>query len=684
MMKNTRHCVSRMSWLSVCIALSLIEVASLVAAPVDYEATIKPLLKQRCASCHGALKQEADLRLDAGALIPRESRSEILKRVASRDESERMPPEGSRLTAEQIAALQAWIAADAPFPKDESIPVKPSEHWSFLPVKRPPLPQSNHPHPIDAFLFGQRETPPQATAGALLRRVSLDLIGLPPTIAEQDAFAADGNRNTVIDTLLARPEYGERWARHWLDVARYADSNGYERDAEKPFVWRYRDYVIEAFNGDKPFNRFIVEQIAGDELPDANLETHIATGFLRVGPWDDQPGDPTAYRFDQLDDLVSTTSQAFLGLTMGCARCHDHKLEPLSTRDYYSLVAVFNPLQRPTRGITELTVKVGETDVYAWQEPSAKAPDTHILIRGSATRRGELVGPAIPAILVPQQPTFDAQSAKTTGRRLGLAKWIASESNPLTARVIVNRVWQHHFGEGIVSTAGDFGLAGARPAHPELLDWLAHWFMHDAQWSLKKLHRLMLTSRAWQARKDNDSIVRYRRLEVEAIRDSMLAVSGTLNPKRFGPAFRPAIPLAAIEANADKASIWKPSEEPEASRRSIYVFIKRGLIVPMFEALDLADANGSCPKRQVTTVVPQALTLFNGEFTQQQSRAFAERLRREAGDDVDRQISLAWRLALCRAPSEKERTNVREFLARKSLEECCRVVLNLNEFVYTE
>ncbi len=682
MLQNTN--AKRVAWLPVFIALSLLGVNPMAAAQVDYEATIKPLLKQRCASCHGSWKQEADLRLDAGALIPKEIRSEILKRVASTDESNRMPPEGARLTIEQIAALREWIEADAAFPKDEVIPTKPAEHWSFQPVKRSPIPNSRHEHPIDAFLFGQREASPQASAGTLLRRVHLDLIGLPPTIEEQDTFAADGKLESVIDALLTRPEYGERWARHWLDVARYADSNGYERDAEKPFVWRYRDYVIEAFNSDKPFNRFIMEQVAGDELADSNVETNVATGFLRVGPWDDQPGDPETDRYDQLDDVVSTTSQAFLGLTIGCARCHDHKLEPLSSRDYYSLVAIFNPLQRPHAGITDLAAKVGDTDVYAWQETSANAPETHILIRGSATRPGERVEPAVPAVLVQQQPAFDPNGERSTGRRLGLAKWIADESNPLTARLIVNRVWQQHFGEGIVSTASDFGLMGARPTHPELLDWLAHWFMHDAHWSIKKLHRMMLTSRAWQSRMSADSIVRYRRLEVEAIRDSMLFVSGRLNPKRFGSAFRPAIPLAAIEANSDKASIWKPSEEPEASRRSIYVFIKRGLIVPMLETFDIADTNSSCQKRQVTTVAPQALTLFNGEFTQQQARALAERLRREADNDVDRQISLAWRLALCREPTDGERTKLRDFIAQVSLEEFSRVVLNLNEFVYPE
>ena len=671
-------------WLWASFTLGCLGITPCVAVAIDYESTVKPLLKERCASCHGALKQSADLRLDAGALIPKKLHVEILKRVASSDEAERMPPEGPRLTAEQIASLQEWIAAGAMFPKNEIVPQMPSEHWSFQAVKRPPLPPSHHHHPIDAFVYGEGEAPARAAANNLLRRVYLDLIGLPPTIAQQEAFAANGDLESVIDALLAMPEYGERWARHWLDVVRYADTNGYERDAEKPFVWRYRDYVIEAFNHDKPFNRFIVEQIAGDELPDSGVEAHIATGFLRLGHWDDEPADPPTDRYDQLDDLVSITSQAFLGLTIGCARCHDHKFEPLTAQDYYSLVAVFQPLERPRKGRTELTIKAGETEVYAWQENAATIPETHILLRGSATRPGKRVEPGVPAILAGPQPVFVSVGDKSSGRRLGLAQWIADESNPLTARVIVNRIWQQHFGEGLVSTANDFGLMGSRPAYPELLDWLADWFMHEAEWSLKKLHRLMLTSRAWQACKSGDSLVRYRRLEVEAIRDSMLAVSGQLNSQRFGPAFRPPIPLAAIEANTDKASVWKPSEEPEASRRSIYTFIKRGLIVPMFETLDLADTVSSCSKRQVTTVAPQALTLFNGEFTNGLSHKFAQRLRREAGAEVDGQITLAWRLALCRQPSDGERAQLRAFIARESLEQCCRVILNLNEFVYPE
>lgn len=659
-------------------------VISSQAAAADYLRDIKPLLRERCVSCHGAVKQKGDLRLDAASLIPPGSHAEILARITSHEEDERMPPEGARLSTMQVAMLRTWFSAGAPFPPGEMVPTAPAQHWAFQPVKRPPVPRSPHAHPIDAFLFGQKAAPPRAADAVLLRRAHLDLTGLPPTLDKQYRHQDQPDLAATIADLLADPGYGERWARHWLDVARYADSNGYERDAEKPFVWRYRDYVIEALNKDKPFDRFILEQIAGDELPDASVETRIATGFLRVGPWDDQPADPATYRYDQLDDMVSTTSQAFLGLTIGCARCHDHKLEPLSTRDYYSLVSIFNPLQTPRSGIKELTVKSGDTEIYAFEEKSAKAPDTHILTRGSVSRPGERVEPAVPAILVSQQPSFSPPGGSTTGRRLGLARWIADPRNPLTARVIVNRVWQQHFGEGIVTTASDFGLEGARPSQPELLDWVAHWFMHDAGWSLKKLHRLILTSRAWQSVKAKDSPIRYRRLEVEAIRDSMLAVSGQLHRKRFGSAFRPAIPAAAVEANADKARIWQASDTSEASRRSIYVFIKRGLIVPMFESLDLADTAGSCPKRQVTTVAPQALTLFNGDFTTEQARHFAARLKREAGDDADARITLAWRLALSRDPTAEERTKMKDFLTQEPLEQLCRVILNLNEFVYPE
>jgi hypothetical protein len=713
---------------------------------LDFEHDIKAILRERCVTCHGQLKQKGGLRLDAGALIAKGGKhgpaivagksadSLLWQRVSASDDEKRMPPEGKPLAPEKIALLKRWIETGAVYPKNEVIAKSPAEHWAFQPVRQPPVPRVKDiawtRNPIDAFVLAKLESrdvkpSPLAEPMALLRRVHLDLTGLPPTLEEQQRFASHPTEETldaIIEELLAQPAYGERWARHWLDVVRYADSNGYERDAEKPFVWRYRDYVIQSLNADKPFNRFVMEQLAGDEIPDRSAETMIATGFLRLGHWDDEPADPATDRYDQLDDIVSTTGQAFLGLTIGCARCHDHKFEPLSSHDYYSLVAIFSPLQRPREGRTELALPVGAPDdkAYIWNEPKVDVPETHVLVRGSPSRLGDAVTPAVPAVLVKQQPLFPSAGERSTRRRLGLAQWLVSADNPLTARVIVNRVWQQHFGQGLVRTANDFGLLGAPPTHPELLDWLTHWFVNDAHWSLKRLHRLILTGHTWRMSKapnealattdpENSLLWRmpYRRLEVEALRDSMLAVSGQLNRKCFGPAMRPRIPDAALEANCDKDKIWHVSEKSETARRTIYAFVKRGLVVPMFEVMDLADTVGSCPQRQVTTVAPQALSLFNGDFVNEQARQFASRLMRESGDDVREQVRLAWRLALCRDPKENELAKLITFCASEAerlqldaartghplspedarhaaLEQACRVILNLNEFAYPE
>lgn len=769
------------------LGLLLVAMAGTELEAADYQREIRPILEDHCYSCHSRLKQKADLRLDAGSLIHqggkngpaviagKNNESLLIEKVRSKDDDERMPPEGKRLSAVEIALLEEWVADGARFPADEPIPATPAGHWSFQPL-RPVVPPGikdarRARNPIDQFVIADLEKrgwapAPTAEPRALLRRAHLDLAGFPPTPAEQDQFLADDSAEAldrVVDDLLARSTYGERWARHWLDVVRYADSNGYERDAEKPYVWRYRDYVINALNADKPFDEFVIEQLAGDELPEFSAETMIASTYLRLGHWDDEPADPATDVFDQLDDIVSTSAQAFLGLTLGCARCHDHKFEPLPTRDYYSMVAIFNPLERPRNGRTELAVPVGtraelaalaERDraierltksepamapdelatrtnelrsatpdlplAYLWREPSPIAPDSFVMERGSATRPGDPVAPAVPAVLAQQQPEFPLPDDRTSRRRLGLARWLTEPQNPLTARVMVNRVWQKHFGQGLVRTPNDFGLMGDAPTHPELLDWLAYWFMHDANWSLKRLHRLILTSNTWRmSTRSNpeyaaaDPEVRslwrmpYRRLQVEAIRDSMLAVSGQLNPKMFGPAMKPPIPAAAVEANTDRESSWTPSDAGEWSRRSIYVFIKRGLVVPMLEVLDLADTVNSCPQRQVTTVAPQALSLFNGDFVNEQARQFAGRLRQEAGPGRREQMELAWRLALCRPPGSAEVAAMNSYGAREAsrlvaeaaaenrelgevdaehaaLVQMCRVIFNLNEFVYSE
>ncbi len=645
---------------------------------------------------------------------------------------------------------------------DASIKPEARRHWSFQPVKAPPIPAVKDAawvrNPIDAFVLARLEErgwkpSPAAESRAILRRVYLDLIGLPPTIAEQDAFLKDPSSialDRVIDDLLKRPTYGERWGRHWLDIARYAESNGYERDGLKPSVWRYRDYVIRSFNDDKPYDRFVKEQLAGDELPDANEETIIATGFLRLGPWDDEPADPETDRFDQLDDMVATTSQAFLGLTLGCGRCHDHKFEPLTQHDYYRMVAVFNPLRRPQngrvdldvpavagakrealdrrdlrigalqkRGLAERAIGGGGINLagreierirqafpdpirgYFMRELPSHVPETHLLVRGVASRPGPKVEPGVPTVLVDKQPAPLPPGKYTTRRRLTLATWIASKDNPLTARVIVNRVWQFHFGEGLVHTSSDFGRNGEKPTHPELLDYLADWFVKEG-WSIRRLHRLIMASntyrmsKKWNAQygeKDPDNRllwrVHYRRLEVEAIRDSMLFVSGKLNPEMYGPSVNLPIPREALEGNSDPNTVWKPDDEKAAARRTIYATVKRSLVVPLLESLDLCDTARSSAKRNVTTVAPQALMLFNGAFVNQQAKYLADRLEKEAGPDAAKQIDLAYRLALCRPPRESEKIELLTFVAkvenaRLAREQMCRVILNLNEFVYPD
>jgi len=665
------------------------------------------------------------------------------------------------------ALLPTLAVGQFPTPEqyDSKIKAKDRDHWAFRPVVRPTLPpfrdqQTVARNPIDAFIFAKLEEKgwqpaPAAEPRAILRRIYLNLSGLPPTLEEQDAFLRDPSPNAldrVIDDLLSRPSYGERYARRWLDLARYADTNAYERDAMKPSVWRYRDYVIRSFNTDKPYDRFLKEQIAGDELSDASVETILATGFHRLGPWDDEPADAATDRFDQLDDMVSTTSQVFLGLTIACARCHDHKFEPLTMHDYYKLVAVFDPLKRPQyfradldapaitreqratfarrdRAIADLVRQNNATRLlaggsfnlasaqidalkqalpdpplgYFMTEPSPSEPTTKVLLRGSVTRPGAKVEPGVPTVLAAKQPEFLKPDSLTTRRRLSLANWIAEPANPLTARVLVNRVWQWHFGDGLVRSESDFGTHGEKPSHPELLDWLADWFVREG-WSIKKLNRLILSSHTYRQStqpaelKTQPTIdpenrllwkFQYRRLEVEAIRDSVLAVTGRLNREMAGPGVFLPIPKEALEGNSDPATVWKASDERTASRRTIYAVIKRALTNPLLETLDLCDTARSSAKRMTTTVSPQALTLFNGEFINQQARHLVDRLEREAGADSAKQIDLAYRLALCRPAKPTEIATLSDFLkkagnGRQSREQLARVIMNLNEFVYPD
>jgi hypothetical protein len=638
----------------------------------------------------------------------------------------------------------------------------PKQHWAFEPVRRPAVPRPRNAAwahtAVDAFVLARLEgqgipPAPLADRRTLLRRVTLDLIGLPPTPDEQRAFLDDRSPaayEQLVDRLLASPHYGERWARHWLDVARYAETNGYERDGAKPSAYRYRDYVIDAFNRDKPYDRFLTEQLAGDELDDSDAETQTATTFLRLGTWDDEPAEPTVDRYDQLDDVLGTTAAAFLGVTLRCARCHDHKFEPFRQVDYYRMLAVFEPLRRPQNGRADLDRAVGSARelggyrmalataagalapgtpalfkvapqlvvprpprAYIWYEDGAPPPVTHVLHRGDPARPKQAVAPGVPAVLTARQPEPPRLLAHSTGRRLWLAHWLTHPDNPLVARVMVNRVWQHHFGRGLVATANDFGTMGEPPTHPELLDYLAAEFVARG-WSVKALDREIVLSHTYQlsaassaeeARLDPKATLlghwRPRRLEAEAVRDRMLAVSGWLNPQMGGPGVCPPLPRAVLEGQSRPGDGWGTSDARQAARRSIYLFVKRSLAVPELEVLDTPDTTSSCEQRLVSTVAPQALTFLNGAFANEQARAFAGRLRREGGASATEQVRRAFELALCRPPRPEELDAGLAFLAaqrrqietdraakgdagRQALEAFCLVLLNTNEFVYLD
>lgn len=708
------------------------------------------------------------------------------------------------------------------------------QHWSFQPIGRHSPPVTKDPGwcrtPLDAFILARLEKEgiapaPEADRRVLMRRVYFDLIGLPPPPEEQARFLADDSPTAyerLVDDLLSRPQYGERWARHWLDVARYAETNGYERDGTKPHAWRYRDYVIDAFNQDKPYDRFVAEQIAGDELPGSGSAERIATTFLRLGTWDDEPAEPEVDRYEQLDDVLGTTCSAFLAMTVQCARCHSHKFEPITQVDYSRMLAVFEPLKRPQNGRTDLDRMVG-TDAelasyqtakvaverrleeaskkiesaratirermfrekktslppeaveafcrdpskrseeqkklvekfaqqiskemneaaapeekaklqrwskeietargsmpseppraYIWYEDAPNAPPTKVFVRGDPSRPAGEVGPGILGVLARGDYPPPAPREGSTGRRLWLARWLTQPDHPLTARVYVNRVWSLHFGEGIVATENDFGIMGDTPSHPELLDDLASWFV-SAGWRTKELHRRIVLSSTYRmssrwseasAKVDPTERLlwrfRPRRLEAEAIRDSALAIAGRLNLEQKGPSIYPPVSRVVLEGQSVPGQGWGKSPPSQAARRSVYIFAKRAVRVPELDLLDLPDSTTSCEQRMVSTIAPQALTLMNGDFLNEQAENFAERLLREAGPEPRRQVERAFALVHGRPPSENEIGTSVAFLERqrrqiefdrgaegrdaanRALKALCLVLLNTNEFAYLE
>jgi len=745
---------------------------------VFFESKIRPVLVEHCYRCHSGEKQKGNLHLDsrngilAGgdsgpAIVPGKPEESVLIQAINYDGYE-MPP-GGKLPAGKIAVLTKWVAMGAPWPGASGEPIAPVRKgndlteedrawWSFQPIQTPSIPRTSGDflpdNPIDAFILARlREkslTPnPPASAPVLIRRAYFDLIGLPPSPEEMQQWTArlqpgksqaDAGVNQaawarLIDELLARPQYGERWGRHWLDVVRFAQTNGYERDDEKKFAWRYRDYVIQSFNADKPYDRFVLEQLAGDELPDADDDddSKIATGFYRLGLWDDEPDDALQAEFDDLDEIVVASSAAFLGLTMGCARCHDHKFDPISHRDYYSLAAFFRNVRRFSK--PELCpensgfLPIGKPDVFQkamqarekrWKELDAKIaaaeskeekkqleqqrhnktlpgidwtlavretgttpPDTHILIRGNSQTPGDKVQPAFPQVFgapFPEvTPPHREAPFETSGRRLALARWLVAPEHPLTARVMANRIWHYHFGRGIVSTTSDFGKVGTLPTHPKLLDWLAREFMNSG-WSVKQMHRRIMLSRTWQRSSsrqtnpaadqvDPDNFLLWRqnlhRLDAESIRDSLLAISGSLNQEAGGRGYFPRVGAEVLSGGTVPGIGWELSSESQRHRRSVYTFIKRSLVSPQLDTFDYANTALPFTERPTTTVAPQALALLNDPFVNDLADLFAVRVQREAGSDISSQVRRAFQIALNRNPTPDEQLLAMAYLQQQ-------------------
>ncbi len=599
------------------------------------------------------------------------------------------------------------------------------KHWAFQPVQSQPTTKvsldSWARNDIDRFILAKLtaaglKPSPEVDRATLIRRVTLDLISLPPTPEEVEAFVRDESPRayeSVIDRLLASPHYGERWGRHWLDLARYADTSGFHNDLDRPYAWKYRDYVIRSFNDDKPYARFIAEQIAGDEIEGADEQTLIATGFCRNGSSNDDNMGKNAealaqYRADQLDDVISTTSSVFLGLTIGCARCHDHKTEPILAKDYYSLMAIFNGTERiglPSGATDTKDKKVADSaKVMALIETKPVVPATHVLLRGLAANRGDEVSPALPVVLMKTPAVFPPPAEKSSLRRRTLAEWITSPTHPLTWRVMVNRVWQHHFGAGLVATPSNLGVSGMKPTHPELLDYLAAQFIANGG-HLKPLHKLMLMSATYRQQSSSNQKgheadpmnhllwrMNKQRMEAEVVRDSILSASGKLNRTPGGPGFKPRIRADLLDTSQRNKWPVIQAETKEHWRRSVYIYVKRQLLMPSLELFDAPTTTDSCALRTQSTVPTQALVLMNDEFVEKQAGYLAQRAMSEAGDALPHIVDRLFMLTLSRKPTPKRLEQSLAFLQSReqasdrptALRDLAQVLLNSSEFIYID
>ncbi len=758
----------------------------------NFNRDVRAILAKNCFACHGfdEAAREADLRLDTrdGALdsgtviVPgKPDESELIERIVSEDADLVMPPKksGKELSANEKETLRLWIEQGAPY----------ETHWAFELPKRKEPPHSadsvdpnnaaviSGDHPIDRFVRARLATEdltasPTASATTLIRRLSLDLVGLPPTSEEVDSFldATREDPNAAYDALVQRlldsPHYGERWGRWWLDQARYADSNGYSIDAPRQ-IWKFRDWVVEALNADMPFDVFTIEQLAGDLLPNATENQKIATGFHRNTQINQEGGiDVEQFRIDSVFDRVATTGTVWLGLTVGCAQCHDHKFDPIAQTDYYRMFAFFNNQDEPTLKVFEEDVdadqlsrdrqtieqqmaeilkdradglkqwemqlsdeakknlppnvrKAFEVDakkrkieqkrillaasgeagaeftklnvqLASLEEKLEQAATTlvlserkeprksTVLIKGDFTRPADEVTPGTLSILHPLEKSADYAD------RFDLAKWLVSPNNPLTSRVIVNRVWQVYFGRGLVETENDFGLQGSPPSHPELLDWLALEFI-ERGWSLKELHRFIVTSNTYRqsssdrpelVEKDPENILlgrqRRLRLEAEIVRDVALVASGLFSPKVGGPPVYPPIPDGVMGQGQVQRS-WKASEGEDRYRRGLYTFVYRATPPPSLNVFDAPDGFSSCTRRIRSNTPLQALTLLNDPAYQEFARALEEIVKRDG-------VEVAFRRCTSRQPTPDELS----ILSRLNTLNAARVLLNLDETVTRE
>ena len=824
---------------------SLIVIACALArcsAAVDYVQEVKPLLAEHCYKCHGAQQQKSELRLDTvslalkggqngPALKPGRSAESLMVQTTrgTHDSIERMPYKKPPLTETQIRLLAKWIDEGAKAPADEQ--PETAKHWAFVAPQRPAVPRttkhaSRIANPIDAFIIARLEqeniSPAmEADRTTLLRRVYLDLTGLPPTPEELDAFLKDthtGAYERVVERLLASPHYGERWGRWWLDGARYADSNGYSIDAPRQ-IWKYRDWVVAALNRDMPFDQFALEQLAGDLLPNATLAQKIATGFNRNTQINQEGGiDPEQFRVESVMDRVGTFGTVFLGLTIGCAQCHNHKFDPITQREYYQLFAFFNSTVQDGHGsgtpggLLEIPGEVESTEslkkeleevradlerfldtkgseVLNWEKAltedsrsklkpavrgamtipwserkleqkralyaAFKSDDaefkarntkltklekgtakpvttlvmqelkepraTHVFIKGDFTRPAEAVQPGVPAALHPM-PSNAAPS------RLDLARWVIDPANPLTARVIVNRIWQQYFGRGLVETENDFGLQGAKPTHPDLLDWLACELIEPNEtgrsapagslrtanptngWSLKHIHRLIVTSSAYRqssrARPElttidpnNKLLARQSRLRLDAelVRDAALSASGLLSRKIGGPPVYPPQPDGVMTLGQVKRA-WTPSSGDDRYRRALYTHFWRATPHPALSVFDAPDGFSACTRRLRSNTPLQALTLLNDQQFYEFAEALATRLLQAPAKNDSQRIEQAFRLCLSRAPKPSETQRLQQLLAQQLEHEAgdentrrteawktiARVMLNLDETISRE